>query len=759
MEYYYVENPNLIVNAEHLDIKNIEDFPFDVIKNLPTEKAKRGEKKHDKHYVHCYTSTDSETTKIPNEDLSVMFLFQFGFKIEDDLYFVGCRNVGTVKQFFDSLAAALGYDGKAKPRTMIIFDFNWNYEYGFTRSWFKTEGMFFKDIQHPLYGYSHGYHFEWRDAQALFGPGGLAGATKGLPHAKLKGDLDYTKKRFPWTKIDASPAGSSEFDYCVYDVFGLCEAVEREVTKYGVSLYGLKRTFTGWTRKEINKILYPMRIRHESITEHDSYKTFTALEEAKRGGNTHCNKEYAGLILSFNCKDVSSMYPDSMIHDKFPITPFSPIRMPDRATFEGEIERGENAVLARLRIYNLELKDEFEPVPYISKDKCRNLVGLGRLNQFTRKGTVVYKQEQVVGEEDNGRVSYACGFECTITDDDFRCMRDMYNFDYDIIDMWTSRYGYLPQEIRDYLIKLYQDKCNYSGKPEFEVERAKAKVHLNAVYGLFCANLMSDRVEYDVESDDYCTVIYADKPDAIKEAEYDEQCKRVLLVPRIGIWVTAHCRRKLQRLINLVGVDMMYCDTDSVFYLNPEKHEEEIEALNAEYRERAIKSGAYGTGADGVTHYCGEFEDDKNGKIVSMGAKKYAYEKTDKHTGEVKVILTVAGVPKNEGSKQLAKEGGLKAFKPGLVFNAGKLRPIYNTKDSYGTFHVYDCNGVEGDIEVTSNVCLVDVDYTLDYGKTYGNLIDSIRNGDRSVLHEMLENTDKDALYGEVMRRKYHLDN
>lgn len=773
MEYYYVENPELIINAEHLDIKDIGDFPYDIIKNLPDEKAKRGEKKHDMHYVHCFTGVDLECTKIPEELLSVMFMFQIGFKIGDNFYFVGLRNVETVKQFLENIANVLGYTGKAKPRTMILFDFNWNFEYGFTRSWFKMYDMFFKDPHHPLYGYSHGNHFEWRDAQALFGPGGLAGATKGLKYEKLSGDLDYSKKRFAWTKIDGHAPiymgkdekgkdvwKHSEFDYCVYDVWGLASAVEREmaVNGNGCSLFGLKRTFTGWTRKDISKILYPLRIQRHPITQHDSFSAFMALEEAKRGGNTHCNKEYAGHILSFACKDVSSMYPDAMIHEKFGIEPFTPIYHPDKATLEGELERDENQLLMRLKIYNLELKDEYEPVPYVSKSKCRHIVGLGQLHKFTRKGTTEYKQDLITGEEDNGRISYCCYMEVTWLSEDFKVAREMYNFDYDVIDLWKSRKDYLPEEIREYLIELYQNKTNYSGKPEFANERARAKVRLNSVYGLFCANILTDTVYYNNDTQKANLEIITDMPRYRMEEEYEDRIKKLLIVPRIGVQVCSICRLKLQRLINLVGVDMMYCDTDSVFYLNPEKHEADIEKLNEEYKERAIESGAYGTGADGITHYCGVFEDDKSGKIISMGAKKYAYEHFDEKSGKVKTVITVAGVPKSEGSKFLAEKGGLEAFKPGLVFDVGKLRPIYNTDDSYGTRHLYDCDGVEGDVEITSNICLVDVEYELNYGKTYGNLIEEVKKGNFDALHEMLDNTDRDALVGEVLRRKYHLE-
>lgn len=750
---YYVENPELIVDADHLELHDIKEFPFSAIKSLPLVKAKRGEKKHNNHYVDCIAATDSETTKIPGEELSVMWLFQLGFMMNGYIHFVGIRKVATLKQFMDDLAAALGYEKKGEPRTIILFDFNFNYEYGYLRSLFKFYDMFFKDIEHPLYGRTHGGHFEWRDAQALFGPGGLAAATKGLEYEKLKGDIDYSKKRFYWTKISASPAGHSEFDYCVNDIAGLCQAVEREMRINCCSLFGLKRTFTGWVRKDISKILYPKRLYKDSITEHDTYYVHKLLNEARRGGNTHGNKEYTSLVLDFVCKDVSSMYPAVML-EKYPYGPFTKVNWPSKDIVEDELERRENAMLMRIRVTNLELKDELEAVPYVSKDKCRNIVGLGQLQKFTRKGTVCYKQAPVVGEEDNGRISYCCYMECTVTDVDLRIMKKMYNFDYDVDELYLSKYEYLPEEIREYIINLYKIKVEYTGRPELADERAKAKVRINSIFGLFCASLLKDPVVYDPKTDDYATEIMLDKPEYFIENEYYEQCKKVLTPPRIGIWVCALARERLQSFLDVVGcVDVLYVDTDSCFYLNPEKHEDAINALNEVYKKRAIENGVYATDDTGETHYCGVFEDDKDGKVVYLGAKKYAYEK------DGKIKITVAGVPKKAGSEELAEAGGLEAFKPGMVFHAGKLRPIYNKKDSYGTRKVYDCDGVEGEVEVTSNVCLVDVDYKLGYGETYGNLIDAVKKGDMSILHEMLENTDRDVLTAEVLKRRYHLEN
>ena len=52
-----------------------------------------------------------------------------------------------------------------------------------------------------------------------------------------------------------------------------------------------------------------------------------------------------------------------------------------------------------------------------------------------------------------------------------------------------------------------------------------------------------------------------------------------------GVYTTALARKQLQDAIKLCGDKIVYCDTDSVKYLNPEDHEEDMQKLNKKIEE------------------------------------------------------------------------------------------------------------------------------------------------------------------------------
>ena len=188
---------------------------------------------------------------------------------------------------------------------------------------------------------------------------------------------------------------------------------------------------------------------------------------------------------------------------------------------------------------------------------------------------------------------------------------------------------------------------------------------------------------------------------------------------RWGVWVSAWARVHLQKLIDYVGSLMVYTDTDSVKFIH--RDDIDLTEFNKFFIERSKANGAYATDSKGVTHYMGayEYEGTYDG-FVTMGAKKYADEKDNE------IELTVSGVPKQAGAKELKEAGGLSAFKEGMVFNAGKLRPKYNDADDYGEVEVYDCYGNSGKVKITSNACLLDTTYQLGYGKEYKNTLESL---------------------------------
>lgn len=177
-----------------------------------------------------------------------------------------------------------------------------------------------------------------------------------------------------------------------------------------------------------------------------------------------------------------------------------------------------------------------------------------------------------------------------------------------------------------------------------------------------------------------------------------------------GVWTTCWARYSLQAGIDKCGDQLVYCDTDSCKYLG----EVDFSDYNEERIEECMASGSWAVDRKGIAHYMGVYEDDGSYlRFVTLGAKKYAYE------DESGLHITVSGVGKAAGAKELEKAGGLEAFQPGFVFhNTGKTESVYN--DENGKIVKIDGHLVK----LTRNVVIRDVDYTLQISGDYAELLD-----------------------------------
>ena len=186
-----------------------------------------------------------------------------------------------------------------------------------------------------------------------------------------------------------------------------------------------------------------------------------------------------------------------------------------------------------------------------------------------------------------------------------------------------------------------------------------------------------------------------------------------------GLWITAGSRLRLRKMLQKVGEDVIYCDTDSIKFIN-DKHEAEFEEMNNIIIQEALKAGAYAETAEGEIKYMGVWDDEtitKTGEkhlyedFRVLGAKKYVYRQGDKITS------TIAGVNKKAGAK-FFKENGIEAFEINTkIENSGHLTDYYNDQN----IHVITVNG---DTFLTaSNVALVDNTYTIGVTGEYEDLI------------------------------------
>lgn len=646
------------------------------IANIETQKRGRGNPRTRKkvYYKDVICAFDIETTRLADVEQSIMYIWML--HIHNHVTIIG-RTWEELKSLFLQIVEEL------EENTLCIFVHNLSYEFQFLRAIydFSPDEVFAVDSRKVLRCSMFDNKIEFR-CSYLHTNMSLAEYTNKMDveHKKLDGEeFDYTKERYPWTELTGK-----EIAYCVHDVVGLCEALEKEMTIDGDNLYTLPLTSTGYVRRDAKQA---MRKIHPAFVKNqlpDLY-TYEMLREAFRGGDTHANRFYSGRIIkNVKSADRSSSYPDVLCNCQFPVSPFFHAGKVSYNTLLNMLVVRKKAVIMRVAISKLRLHDDLWGAPYLSKDKCRRI----------EKGAF-----------DNGRILSAEYLETTITDVDFKIILDQYDFD-DLcaFDVSYARYGKLPKSLIDTVIAYYKAKTELKNVPGQEIYYMKSKNKLNSIYGMMAQNPVKQDIVYN--NGVWST---ANDPEAEILAESN---RKAFLCYQWGVWCTAWARYRLQEGIKLAGENFVYCDTDSVKYIGDIDWTE----YNKQREKDSKASGAFATDLKGITHYMGVYEaDGKYAEFKTLGAKKYAYN----YESGGKTCVTIAGVTKKSGGKELDENGGLNAFSPGFTFvKAGGTEAIYNDDPEIKTV-VRDGK----QIDITPNIVIKDSTYTLGITAEYASLL------------------------------------
>ena len=686
------------------------DFqPEQYFKNCPLLKNRRGNPSGKKrHYIGITTAFDIETTLLDGIDQAVMYIWQWQFSTD---YTVIGR---TWEEFIDlqkRIKACLPAD-----RWLVVYVHNLSYEFQFLKGvyQFSPDDIFAlasrKVLKCDMWGV-----FEFRCSYKLTNMSLKQFTTRmRVEHTKLSGEeFDYSIKRYPWTPIEGE-----ELEYCVNDVLGLVEAINALMERDGDTLQTIPMTSTGYVRRNAKKAMRE-GIHHNFVYSIlPDYETYTALREAFRGGNTHANRYYAGdIVENVHSADRSSSYPAVMCNCEFPMSVFVPILPHDlnKDYIARCITVRHKALLLRIGIKNLKLRNPYWGCPYLSKDKCRN----------------IHKARDT---EDNGRILEADYLETTVTDIDLKIIMEEYSGQIIFLQGWYASYKKLPDPLINEVVKYYRDKTELKGVKGQEIFYDKAKALLNSLYGMMAqSSIKPHQIFRQVgDWDDDYTVITNnptlsddEKIQHLKELEEEllgKYNRKAFLAYQWGVWVTAHARDALERGIRLVheteGADFVYCDTDSVKYTGSVDWSTYNNARIMECKE----SGSYAVDPSGVTHYMGVFETEDNPEtgfayryFKTLGAKKYAYIEKE---GEG-VHCTIAGVNKKKGGSELDEHGGLSAFAEGFIFRkAGGTQAVYNDSPAV---HKVDIDGKT--LEITANVAILPSEYTLGITGEYERII------------------------------------
>lgn len=654
-------------------------FDWQWFDRIKPQKAKRGNQgtRQWRRYLNIVTAFDIETTGLPDIEQSIMYVWQWQFGDR-------CTVMGRTWDQYRAFVAELGQHIKGR-NSLVVLVHNLSYEFQFLTGVFdfSPKDVFCIQSRKILKCMALDNHLEFR-CTYLHSNMSLAKYCKnmGVEHGKLSGaEFDYSKIRYSWT-----PLTDYEMHYCQNDVLGLVEAYTAEMRKERDTLSSVPMTSTGYVRRDAKRA---MRLASSRAIKNiaPDLEVYVALRKAFRGGDTHANRYITGQIINnVSSADRSSSYPDVICNGEYPMQPFYRAQ---HQTIDALLQSAErNALLIHIGFYGIRQSDPYYGFPYIPFAKCESVAGALR---------------------DNGRILKAAYLETWITDIDLKIILEQYSYeDYQILDCWQSQYGALPAPLILTVQEYYRKKTALKGgDPEQEYYYIKSKNKLNSCYGMMAQDPGKETIQY---------IQGAEDPYQVKLQELGEilqkYTKNAFLVYQWGVWVTAWARLRLYDGIRLAydqGALPVYCDTDSVKYTGVA----DWSAYNRQRRRDSIDSGSFADDIKGQRHYMGVYEDDGHyDRFITLGAKKYAYEDGGK------LHITVAGVGKTTGAQELAKAGGLEAFREGFVFrDAGGLESVYN--DRHGGRIRRD----GGEIEVVPNVYLKPSTYTLSLTDEYRDIV------------------------------------
>lgn len=659
--------------------------------------------RHQTAYLSDFATFDIETTTyqmsiIDDKPQYNAFMYQWQFCIDDKV--IMGRTWEEFLQLLEKLRKELGL---RHAHYFVIYVHNLPFEFQFFRNFVELTQVFalerrkvVKCIVNDAFEFRCSYKLSNMSLQKF------VSSTPGALYYKKGGDLDYKKERTPSTILT-----NEELAYCYNDVRGLREAILHLLKSEHDTLATIPMTSTGYVRREFRAAINKNGKNHLLFKDLrlDPF-LYALLKTATRGGNCHCNPMLSGALDERNVFsnvgsfDMSSAYPAVMTQCKFPMTKFLR-RSPEKSIIDSLIKKGDHALIIDCVFYNLEIKT-LNTVPYIPKAKCTKL------------------WEPRI---DNGRVlsSQYCGM--VLTDIDWKIINSQYKYSHvDILHLYSAKYDYLPLELRKKVIEQYTDKCKLKFGDPYLYTKYKNKI--NADFGMMLTDICRREITFDPESTDNPFVL---EPWDI-EASMDKYYKshNSFLAYQWGVWVTAHCRNRLQKAIDLIKEDTFYCDTDSLKYLG--EHDKDFELLNNEILREASECQLL-TSCDvtdpntgKVHHYqLGIWEKEKTyATFKSLGAKKYAYTYPDDDS----LHITVAGLSKVKGGEWLTKHGGMKKFRMDTIIPAGNSgRTVSEYVDHTCPYYLLFKNEK---ILTGSAIAIYETSYTFSITSEYQELLASL---------------------------------
>lgn len=578
---------------------------------------------------------------------------------------------------------------------LVIYVHNLSFEMQFMRRFINVTDSFCKSDRQPL-KVVHNDCIEFRCSAALSNMNlTMFCKSENARFYKLEDTFDYSKIRTSETILTQSEEG-----YCYNDVRGLSECIQ-SLMRFD-TLATIPMTSTGYVRRDariaVKKNKRNRRIFRDTALSAEEY---LHMRSAFRGGDTHANARFSRQTLTdVTSFDIASSYPACMMINKFPMTKFVEIRM---ETFLKIREEKRHIFLLHICLKGVEFIAQ-HGIPYIALAK-----------------TSYHSKDRVL---DNGRIRKAKEIKLWCFDGDMDIITAEYEIrKIQIEKIYASVSGSLPAEYRAVVMDYFRKKTRLKSATDNDgmYNYSLAKRRINALYGMMVMRLDQTNTIYTGNAGSGYEIADKEKMQADYTAWLDETLEKYykkrnnFLAYQWGCIVTMAARKRLHDMMQIIGRDLVYIDTDSVKFLNYEKHKDAIEAHNKKLQAEAEAEGAFADDLKGVRHYMGVFEYDGHyDQFRTMGAKKYVVNiKGDCYS-------TIAGVSKKAGQKYFNAHG-IDAFDIGTMINdSGHLVAYYNDDD----IHDITVDGVT--MQTASNLALIDDTYTIGITDDYFRLLKSL---------------------------------
>lgn len=563
---------------------------------------------------------------------------------------------------------------------LVIYVHNLSFEFSFMQKILDWSDVFAVKSRTPIYAVSGGFEFRCSYLLTGYKLEKLAEKLEYFKISKLVGELDYTLIRHSET-----PLTQEELQYCINDVLILICYIAEQIYKEG-RISGIPLTKTGYVRRYCRKMCMGEKGDKRGYSYRSLMKALTLDSElyirlsgnnrpgkpqkpgAFSGGYTHSNPLNTRRTLeNVTSYDITSSYPTVMVCEEFPMSSGELYEPKDGQDF---IETLKNyCCLFTLELWGVDNIEKFPHASYISKSKCTTC------EQWEDPDTG--EKFQVV--EDNGRIAAAGHVILTITEQDYFIIRKVYNArKQKIHKLVRFRKALLPRDLVLSILKLYEDKTALRNVKGRESDYSNAKAWCNSTFGMIVTDIVREIfpfIEHWLSNEEKEDL----EPDLDEEiAKYNNSRSRFLFYPW-GVWVCSLSRRNLWMLISECGEDFVYSDTDSVKFLNAEKHISFIEKYNEQIKAR-IKRALIKQGIDpamaspktikGEEKPLGVWDlDGKYTRFKTLGAKRYMYEMEEKKFDPDHFItrnvdgyrshsLTVSGVKKEFAIPYLLEQYG-----------------------------------------------------------------------------------------------------